>query len=70
MALTDADATAIVGCAGALVTYLTTRQVKARRTAKQRTANELRELIDSYKEQVTYLRAELTKERRSKGKVE
>lgn len=63
MALTDADATLIVGLVGALVTYLTTRQVRARRAAKQRVAAEVRELIDSYKEQITYLRDELDKAR-------
>lgn len=64
MALTEPDVELIIGMAGALVTYLTTRQVRARRTAKQKMALEVRELIDSYKEQVTYLRDELARERR------
>lgn len=62
-AITDADAALIVGLTGAAVTYLTNRQVKARRAAKQRIAAEVRELIDSYKEQITYLRAELDRAR-------
>lgn len=61
MALTEADATLIGTLVTALVTYLTTRQVRTRRAAKARIAAEVRELIDSYKEQVTYLRAELDK---------
>lgn len=64
MPLTDADAEVIVGILAAGAAVIGPRQWHIRRTARKQMDADTRELIDSYKEQITYLRAELRKARR------
>lgn len=75
MALTDQEVSLILGAAGLGVTYLGTKQFRTRRAAKDKLAADVKRLIDSYKEQVTdakeqvtYLRAQLEAEKRRRGR--
>lgn len=61
MALSDADATVIVGILAAAAAVIGPRQWHVRRTARKQREADSRELIDAYKEQLTYSRLELAK---------
>lgn len=49
MALSDADATLIVGLAGSLVAYLGPRRARRKQAAREQTAAEIEQVIEAYK---------------------